>query len=117
MSLAQPCSVDRYRRTSEFDRKTVGLRLRAVEWQVLFTLDGQKPLTAVAAECALSSDDVAGILARFEGLGLVETQKLTLEEFRSQSRPPEPDVPVMAMPAAAPRVTFSLKRSTAADGG
>jgi hypothetical protein len=108
MSLTHPCGVDRYRRTAEFDRKTSGLRLRAVEWQVLLAVDGLKPLDAVAAECSLPREDVVAILARFESLGMVETQKLTLEEFRSLGRETTP---------AAPRVTFSLKRASASENG
>jgi hypothetical protein len=136
-----PTSVDRFRRTGDFERRTSGLRLKPIEWHILLALDGSTTFMDVARLFNLPSDEAATILGRFEGLGLVETQRVSLEEFRAQNRPPlsvagpaepalvppplsaeppanEPEQPESVAAAPAPRVTFSLKRSAPApDGG
>lgn len=115
MNTALPSGRDRYARTVDFERKTSELRLRPIEWDIVLAVDVAKTLSQVAQECSASEQDVAAILARFESLGLVETPRLSLEEYRALHQPAPVEVPPPPEASVtAPRITFSLKRAAPA---
>ncbi len=70
-----------YRRTASGDEPDVDLRLRALEWTVLFNVDDQRNVNEIASALQVQSSHVWDALASLERRGLVEERAVLLSEF------------------------------------
>jgi hypothetical protein len=108
MSTSLPSVADRYRRVDEFEARAEQLRLRPIEWRLALALDGHRTLGGIAQSLGIPPTEAVEIVAHFESIGLAETPRVSLQEYRAPAKPeafvpaPSPRPPVPPPPPMAP---------------
>ena len=103
-----------YERTSQFEERVSGARLRTYEWQFLASLDGQATVGELVRRLKIDEPTIAEFIAEQERNGAIAPRLISFEEFLNSTEaeaPPE----MRREPEPPPRASTAsqLKRTAA----
>ncbi len=99
-----------YERTTQFEERVAGARLRTYEWQFLANLDGKSTVGEILRRLGIDEPTIAEFIFEQERNGAIAPRLLSFQEFL-ESPESEPAAASQPEPARRPSASAQLKRT------
>jgi hypothetical protein len=94
---------DVYQISSNFENFAHNIKLRTLEWRVLFAIDGYRTVREICLQLHLDEDSAREIFGKLSLLNLIQEEEISLSDFIQRSpNLPTSEVPSLTIGGASP---------------
>ena len=107
-ALTKPNDV--YQISPNFETYAHDLKLRTLEWRVLFAIDGYRTVREICKQLNLDEDQAREMFGKLSLLNLIQEEEISLADFL-QRAPNTGEIPALTYDAPAQRPQLALPRT------